>query len=74
MQHWEYYFVIREGSKFTLNGVSTPPSETWWDYNPKISPIPDIARRLGQDGWEMVSFQYTSETHYNMAFKRRKLD
>jgi hypothetical protein len=70
VQHWEYYFVIREGTKFLLNGIDSPPAETWWNYDPKVSPIAQIAKGLGQDGWEMISFQYHSETHFSMAFKR----
>lgn len=73
MQLWEYYFVVREGTKFILNGSVSPPTESWWGYDPKISPIVQIAKGLGQDGWEMVSFQYNSETHFSMVFKRPKL-
>lgn len=70
MQQWEYYFVVRESNKLTMNGNITPPVENSWDFDPKMAPFIVLASGLGKDGWEMVSFQYVNETSYSMAFKR----
>ena len=75
MQKWEYLFLITEKKGDTWyasaeNGrrLNTNDPMTMYDY----------ANKLGEDGWELVSAPYTSDS-YNyikprLIFKRPKLE
>jgi len=73
MQKWEYLFVNMKlkGDGWFADAANGKPI----DSN-NVLPMYDYANKLGEEGWELVSAPYTSDSFNNLKprliFKRPK--